>query len=376
VRLELNQEIQRGSRVPADDLAPRLIVVVCPTEYGGHIEHAAELASAFHRVCPTARVVLLTRPGAAEAVESWSDSFELRETLAPRRTRGGLGARVGQMVDLTRDRVELQRTARESVGQVLVVLETPKYGVISRPRGTNVLFVHNAVPHEAGRMSVRDRVMHTLERWSARRADRVMVHGDRQREIVRRWTDSDVRAVSLPGDTRAIQRPEQGSSASMICLGEVRRNKGVEVAIQAASRAGVALTIAGRPESPEYGRELAALPRAESVELRLGFLPSHAFSSLLEQSRVVVMPYTQFAAQSGILARSMQLGKQVVVTDLPSLREQVGGYRNSMIVPVGDVDALAEAMRKASLVAQPVPTSDPSQTARREWDDVIHAILG
>lgn len=383
-----NNKETRGSQIPgvwpsARDRpahgSPHLLLIVCPTEYGGHIEHAAELAAAATRsgVCDAS--ILLSRGGASQSVSGWDGSFEVREILHPRRT-GPKAIRIMlQLADIRSDQRAIHRSVVElaQTNRVTVLYETSKYGIMRTPVGvTNLLFVHNAVPHSIQNMTLRDRLFQRLERSAAGRADRVIVHGAAQRAIVQKWARSEVTTVDLPGDTRPVGAPtSKGERRFALCLGEVRPNKGIETAMAAAAMSNVKLVVAGQPEPLAYGSELNAKTTNQDLEVRLGYLQPEAFVELLYDAAVVLLPYQSFAAQSGVLARAMQCGKRIVASSLPALKEQAQGYPRIDFFPVGDSEALALCL--AAAMEEPESDAPHSERAAeiRKWDSLAKRVL-
>jgi hypothetical protein len=79
-----------------------------------------------------------------------------------------------------------------------------------------------------------------------------------------------------------------------------------------------------------------------------GPVPEERFFELLRNARVVVVPLAgredRTAGQQTYL-NAMALGKPVIVTDSPGVREYVEDGRTGLVVPPGDARALSEALR-------------------------------
>ncbi|MDO4919644.1 glycosyltransferase [Kocuria sp.] len=346
----------------------RDVVVVCPTEYGGQLEHAADLALALDDSPAVRRVTLVSRRGARSYL-GWDEQHPVRvvETVPPRRTgtpssRAAAVARAGlQVLDLLREHVAVRRAAQQAGRDAVVALDSTKYpapGLLRAHRTQRtVVFVHNAQPHfDLGSASARERVLMWLEHSCARHADRVVTHGAEQGEIVRGYTARPVNAVDLPVSSRLDGDPAGESSHRespahepyALCLGEVRANKGIELAMDAAGHAGVPLLVRGAAESPELGQDL--LRRAAqypSVDFEDRFLSRDEFAAHLREAAVIVLPYTHFDAHSGVLAKAIGTGTPVVASDLASLRAQAGDFPGFVGVDVHDRDAFGAALRAA-----------------------------
>ena len=394
------------SRRPTTSRGAR-VLVVCPTEYGGQIEHAADTAMALAADPRTQRVVLLSRKGAdAYLGRPRVEGLRIVESIPPRRTRSGILRRGIQVLDLVREHLQIRRLAAQAGPGAVVALDSSKYpfpSVLTPGRDqTSVLFLHNVRPHhdDAG-ASLRLRLLRRLELGAATGCDRVIVHGRDQRSTAQQnlgETRGDLIAVPLPTSTRIdeaataesvpVPLHDDGPAASArlelpeqpyaLVLGELRANKGVELAIDAAGQAGVPLLVAGRTESPELAATLRErAERAGTVRLEDRFLERGEFQRALEGAAVVVLPYTHFDAQSGILAKAIAAGLPVVASDLTSLREQNGAHAPARFADIHDRDAFAAALRQGfddAVAAGPRTGADPS--SRADWEPTVEAVLG
>ena len=69
--------------------------------------------------------------------------------------------------------------------------------------------------------------------------------------------------------------------------------------------------------------------------------------ALFERSRLVILPYTYFASQSGVLHQALAFGRPVVATDVGALGECVRQWGIGPVVPPNDERALAEGIERA-----------------------------
>jgi glycosyltransferase involved in cell wall biosynthesis len=215
------------------------------------------------------------------------------------------------------------------------------------------------------------------QRSAARWAAKVVVHGERQARLVSRWTSRRVISVPLPGSTLDRRRDDEALGEYLLCLGEVRPNKGIDVVISAAQIASLPLIVAGAPEPTDFGVGVTrAASAASSVELRLWFQSDEEFAELMSAARVILLPYMHFDAQSGVLARAMHLGKRIVASDLSSLREQAGEYPHISFVKIGDTAAWAHSMEAAFSLGDRDSPLTQSSSAEQDWDAVASTIFG
>jgi glycosyltransferase involved in cell wall biosynthesis len=109
------------------------------------------------------------------------------------------------------------------------------------------------------------------------------------------------------------------------------------------------LTVAGAPEEPRYKRQIRTLVEQlppGRVKLIDRFIEEDEMVRLFEQSSLVILPYTSFAAQSGILHDALAHKLPVVVTDVGALGESVRHWGIGQVVPPNDDVALTGAIRE------------------------------
>lgn len=140
----------------------------------------------------------------------------------------------------------------------------------------------------------------------------------------------------------------------LLLFGSLRRNKQVHLAIRAAaalSRAGgrVRLTVAGAvdPDDPAYAGECEAAARGAgpAVDLRIGYVSETQVARLFEEADAVLLPYVDFASQSGVAVLAGMAGRPVICAatgGIPDLIAQ--GLAATVIAPpVGETE-IATAM--------------------------------
>jgi glycosyltransferase involved in cell wall biosynthesis len=130
-------------------------------------------------------------------------------------------------------------------------------------------------------------------------------------------------------------------------LGRLDPQKGADVFVEAARRmGGGAELVLGAPGAHDrYAEELLAAARAANVGI---VIP--AGSEFLRGLDVVVLP-SRYEGHPLVLLEAMALGKPVVATRIPGIREVVESGRTGVLVPPGDADALVATLR--SLVEDP-----------------------
>jgi phosphatidylinositol alpha-mannosyltransferase len=181
----------------------------------------------------------------------------------------------------------------------------------------------------------------------------------------------------------AKARPEwQGSGGTLSFLGRLDEpRKGLPVLLSAwpkifGARPGVRLLVAGRGDVDEARRKIPAECR-DAVTF-LGAVSDEDKAAMLASSDIYIAPHTGGESFGIVLAEAMAAGAPVLASELMAFRAVLDGGRLGVLVPVGDVDALAteaiallddperrQAMRAAASVG----------VRRYDWATVAEEIL-
>ena len=165
-----------------------------------------------------------------------------------------------------------------------------------------------------------------------------------------------------PMGTRYIakqSRPEQqiglrheigagAKSAVIICVARLDHQKGVDVLLAAAApllrQHDARLVFLGEgPLGEELGNEIRRLDLSGHVH-KLGFRTNVA--ELLAQADVFAMPTRFEGGTSQALLEACAASLPVVVTELPAIRDLLGGVEGASLVPIDDVEATRAALRQ------------------------------
>lgn len=206
-------------------------------------------------------------------------------------------------------------------------------------------------------------------RWAVRRcADRAaaVVATDRSIEpSVRRYLGvSDDRLATIPNAVDvercdSLARPVDGhhmrrfvpSDAAfiLVSVGRIEQNKGFHVLAGAlaslASRSWCWVVIGDGPFRPALQRQLAALGLGDRVRL-LGRATSRDLHAWYEAADVFVHP-TLYEGSSLVTLEAMAHRRAVIATTAGGLPDKVRPGKTGWLVPPGDADALAAALRDA-----------------------------
>jgi len=205
-----------------------------------------------------------------------------------------------------------------------------------RPRSPAVFTAHDVIPR---RTSAKTRLWRTL----FDRFDRVVVHSERGRGQLAEFgvSTEKLRVIPHPAFRSEVDRADDGRTA--LCLGLIRPYKGTEDAVQTILSVDEArLLVVGDPRVPLEGLQETAGNRAE---WRLGYVPDSELRRALSEATVALFPYRAEIDVSGALMQVLGAGVPAIVYDIGGLGDVVGRFSAGAVVPPGDVDAMAAALR-------------------------------
>jgi glycosyltransferase involved in cell wall biosynthesis len=226
-------------------------------------------------------------------------------------------------------------------------------------RGPSVFTAHDLLPR---RTADREDLWRTL----LARFDRIVVHSARGAETLAAHgvRSEQLRVIPHPAFPSDPERSDDGKT--VLCLGAIRPYKGLGDAIEAVSRVGGArLIVAGDPVE-----EIDAYRQAggDRVEWRLGYLAESEVDRALGDATVAVFPYRAELDQSGALLRALGAGVPAVVYDVGGLAEPVRAFGAGLVVPAGNLDALADAIR--GLLEDEAALAEAREGALRARDEL------
>ena len=221
------------------------------------------------------------------------------------------------------------------------------------PGTVRLLLCHNLVDHEGAPWKRR------VAASVFRRAHRFAVQNGRAREeLLALVPGARVEVIPHPSEPRKVLPDRAAARAQLgvppgavlfLFTGLLRPYKGWELLLEAFSRLprefpDARLVLAGEPwgEAKRLPRRAGELP---AVRLELRYLPEAERALWLDASDAVVCPYLH-ATGSGIAADALAHGRGVIGTRVDGLVEVVAEEDSGILVPPGDVDALAGALRR------------------------------
>ena len=205
-----------------------------------------------------------------------------------------------------------------------------------RPRGPAVFTAHDIVPR---------RTASKVDLWRTLfgRFERIVVHSERGRSQLVEFgvAEERLRVIPHPAFRSDVAREDDGRTA--LCLGLIRPYKGTEDAVDAVLAVDEArLLVVGDPRVPLDGLRQTA---GERAEWRLGYLPDAELRRALSEATVALFPYRAEIDVSGALLQVLGAGVPAIVYDIGGLGEVVARFAAGTVVPAGDTEAMARALR-------------------------------
>ncbi|MFB9432998.1 glycosyltransferase family 4 protein [Streptoalloteichus tenebrarius] len=284
--------------------------------------------------------------------------------------------------------VRLRRTWRPDL--VHVHADGQLWALLAGPAASRVLGVPYCVTLHCSRLSVYqpmswiDQLQHRLvvaaEKWALRGASGVSTLTDRTASVVASALGvgaEDVDVVPDSVDTSSTVDRAEGrvlleklgvpsDHEAVGYVGRVAHEKGwpdlVRVAGALSDRKATFLVVGDGPQSGRMRDEVAAAGLSDRF-LFTGFLPHHDIPAVMAGLDVLVMP-SRHEELGGSALEAMLAGTPVAAYAVGGLRDTVGHVTPSLLVPPGDVTALAEAVR--GVLDDPRPHRD-QVAAGRSW---------
>lgn len=175
------------------------------------------------------------------------------------------------------------------------------------------------------------------------------------------------------GDTYRQEQPDD--PPLVLFVGRLEPRKGIDVLLDAiaqivASHPAVRILVAGADRVHGSG-ELSATQRwrqtndfDDNVEF-VGAVDDAELTGLMRRASIVLMP-SRYESFGLVVVEAMMHARVAVASDVGGIRELVDAGRSGLLVPVGDADALAQAVN--SLLADPERMAAMGLEGRRRYE--------
>jgi glycosyltransferase involved in cell wall biosynthesis len=187
---------------------------------------------------------------------------------------------------------------------------------------------------------VMNEVLERIGRWdvaASARVDHYVAISELSRQRIHDIYGREASVVHPPVE---IGRFEPGEAEDFfLVVAEMVRHKRVGLALEAAQKAGKHVKVVG--EGPDLARLLALY--GENAEF-LGRVPDDQLNGLYSRAQALIIPNVEEFGMTAVEAQAA--GRPVVAADAGGAQETVLPGRTGVLVPPGDVGALAEALRE------------------------------
>jgi glycosyltransferase involved in cell wall biosynthesis len=212
--------------------------------------------------------------------------------------------------------------------------------------------VHDVRPHRPLPLGAETALLRRLYR-DDRAGHLVVFHDVLKQELTSEFgvEAERVSVVPHPLDGRdlrdsAAARPERPFA---LVFGKLRRNKGIPVLLEALRSIGnepeFDVVVAGGEGDQQLATRIAdATRRLPGLRTEIGFVSAERKRELFSTASLVVLPYTRFHSQSGVLADAYAYRVPLLVTEVGALGETVRLDRTGWVVPPNDAEQLAATL--------------------------------
>lgn len=167
------------------------------------------------------------------------------------------------------------------------------------------------------------------------------------------WQRIDI--VPLPVESAAF-RSGSGTAdetvTTFLFFGTFRRNKGIEHYLRTIDAldddASMRFVFAGRGDAHLEQQVLESAIRDHRVTAEIGYVSAERRAELYSSADVVVMPYTDLPAQSGVLRDAYASGRPVIASDVGALGATIGADGTGWVVDPGRPHSLEQTLRTAA----------------------------
>jgi glycogen synthase len=159
---------------------------------------------------------------------------------------------------------------------------------------------------------------------------------------------------------RGKAHPAMSDRASILFVGRIERRKGVDVLFEAVRRLigdglDAEITFAGASADPDLqsacDRQLEQDRRLAGAVRFTGHVSEDELTRRLDAADIVCVP-SRYESHGVVLLEAMMFGKAIVTSDAGGILEVVTPDHDALVVPTGNVDALARALARTTQDAE------------------------
>lgn len=241
-----------------------------------------------------------------------------------------------------------------------------------------VLTVHDVIPHVR---RLPERLEDELLKRTYRAADALIVYHDVLRtDLYTRFgiKPDMITVVPHPIFDRDAADPEADGEPMVLFFGTFRANKGIDVLLHAIGQLQqhqeIQFVFAGRGDPSLENKVREAALHDPRIRHEIGRVTNQRRDDLMRTARLVVLPYSEFHSQSGVLAEAYGFGRPVVVTDVGAMGPTVRVDGSGWIARPNDPQDLAHRLDQA--LRDHKGRSNAARAALRATESRSYAIVG
>ena len=315
-------------------------------------------------------------------------------TLTPRRPVGRAVRKMSLAAGRTRARRKLLRRGFDIAQIELLTYQTDWLDLPGIRRRTPIVAtVHDVRPH-ASRLPARVETALLRRVYGAAATDQLVVFHDVLRdELISEFgvDTARVTVIPIPIDGRDARLPDRPTPERpfVLLFGRLRADKGVRILLRAVRNLGrdpgFDIRIAGAGDTALEHEVRSAAATCSWLHAEIGWVSPERMAQLHSTASLIVLPYTTFHSQSGILVDAYRYRVPLVVTDVGAIGPTVRDDATGWVVPPNDAEALADVIAsamqsllggedKSSALQAAAARHDPSAVGpvlRALYDDVL-----
>lgn len=249
--------------------------------------------------------------------------------------------------------------------------------------------------HGGDLFGLRDMLSRCLKAWTLKQCSAVTVVSQSMVEVVSQLSPkTTVEVIPMGTDLSGLFTPPHASVVRednhIIFVGRLVEKKGIRYLLEAFARlrnlhSDLKLTVIGDgPLEGEIQRMVSALG-IEKATFLLGSLPHNELPRFYRRATFAVFPFVvaRGGDQEGfglVVVEAMGCGCPVIASDLPAIHHSITPEVTGILVPAGNVDALADAIQRclsdASLRSRMAVSAQRSVRERFDWPSVAARYSG
>lgn len=348
------------------------VYMYTPSSYGGHALYSCELLSALNKIGLKKNVQVSLVTSQDLKPEYRNVNYSIYDILPPLKPRNSFRNKIqwisSRIVHYTHREAIFQRWLKQNKIDGCIHFQeyapwlSPKYFKNLRDRNSKLFYtVHNIYPHTYP-LRMPKWIYHFWRRRALKIFDGLFVHTEGlKKELITFLGKTHPPIFVVPhgiwtitGNTLYIPCSEKRAKLKhLLFFGVIRPNKGLHVLLEAMKQLpDFTLTVAGSPYEDSYQNHIRFLAKQlphTQVTMIERFVSKQEMFNLFSKSSLIVLPYTTFSSQSGVLYDALAYSLPVVVTDVGGVGETVKNWNIGEVVPPNDPMSLSKAIRGLSV---------------------------